>query len=54
MFVSATYMSMYVDKKICVCHNVGIAGKCDVTRLECESRRCISNTVHENLSSRWS
>jgi len=54
MFASATYISIYVDMKVCVCHNVGIAGKCAVTWLEHESRRCMSNTGHENLSSRWS
>jgi len=39
MFASAMYVSVYVDMKISVGHNVGIAGKCDVTWLEPESRR---------------
>lgn len=54
MFASAMCISKYVDIKICVCHNVGTAAKCDVTWLEPESNSCISDTGHENLSSRWS
>jgi len=54
MFASATYISRYIDVKICVSHNVGTAAKCDVTWPEPESKSYISDTGHENLSLRWS